>query len=295
MHLSWKKTIHPASVTALEQLQLILKVGHYSRSALLGYSREVQLLFQYYPDTSPEDITTDQINLYLLYCKEVLGAGHSKSHLIAQSLAFLFKRVLSRPQILPSIIYPRKKTLLPAVMLPAEIKKTLEVTTNPKHRAIFSLLYSSGVRLAELCNIRLADIDSAAMRIKVVQGKGNKDRFTLLSQQILELLRIYYLMYKPTHFLFNGWKSGKAICPRTVQHAFSLALQKARLAEKNYSVHTLRHSFATHLLDDGTDLHTIKELLGHSDIRTTMTYLHLSTKRVQQIVNPFDQLNANAL
>lgn len=273
-------------------MQLILKVGHYSRSALLNYSREIRLLFQYYPDTTPEQITTDQINRYLLYCKEVLGTGHSKSHLIAQSVSFLFKRVLSRPLILPSIIYPRKRTTLPAVMLPEEVTRTLQVTSNLKHRAILTLLYSSGVRLAELCNIRITDIDSACMRIKVVQGKGGKDRYTLLSPRVLELLRSYYLQYRPAQFLFNGSKRGSAISPRTVQHAFGHALQKAGLGDKDYSVHTLRHSFATHLLDDGTDIHTIKELLGHSDIKTTMTYLHLSSRRVQQIVNPYDRLCA---
>jgi site-specific recombinase XerD len=180
-------------------------------------------------------------------------------------------------------------------MSPQEVMKALQVTSNLKHRAIFTLLYSSGVRLAELCNIRIGDIDSTGMRIKVVQGKGRKDRYTLLSQNVLELLRSYCLKYKPGHFLFNGWRQGSAISPRTVQHAFGLALQKAGLRDKDFSVHTLRHSFATHLLDGGTDLHTIKELLGHSDIKTTMTYLHLSTKRVQQIVNPYDQLCANTL
>lgn len=182
--------------------------------------------------------------------------------------------------------------ILPPIMSEAEVKKVINNITNLKHRTFIILIYSTGLRLRELTSLRIADIDSQNMRIKVVQGKGNKDRFTLLSQHVLLLLRDYYLKYKPVEFLFNGYRKGLPASPRSVQHAFALALKKAGLGNKNYSIHTLRHCFATHLLDNGTDLHTIKELLGHNDLKTTMIYMHLTNARVQRIINPYDRLFA---
>ena len=128
------------------------------------------------------------------------------------------------------------------------------------------------------------------MRIKVVQGKGAKDRYTILSQQVLLELRAYYLIYKPKEYLFNGQGTGKPISIRNIQHLVQKALIKLGLDSKHYTVHTIRHSFATHLVDNGTDLHTVKELLGHSCLQTTMRYLHLTTSRTDGIINPYDTL-----
>jgi site-specific recombinase XerD len=129
------------------------------------------------------------------------------------------------------------------------------------------------------------------MRIKIVQGKGAKDRFTILSQQVLEELRAYYIIYKPKEYLFNGWKAGTPFSPRSIQRFVEKALIRLSLNNKNYSVHTIRHSFATHLVDHGTDLHTVKELLGHTSLKTTMRYMHLSATRIQTLVNPYDRLS----
>jgi site-specific recombinase XerD len=128
------------------------------------------------------------------------------------------------------------------------------------------------------------------MRIKVVAGKGNKDRYTLLGHQMLLQLRHYYLKYKPVEYLFNGIRKGAPLSPRMIQHIFSRTLKKTTIPDKGYSTHTLRHCFATHLLDNGADLHTIKELLGHNDLKTTMIYMHLTTARVQRIINPLDKI-----
>jgi integrase/recombinase XerD len=128
------------------------------------------------------------------------------------------------------------------------------------------------------------------MRIKIVQGKGAKDRYTILSQQVLLELRAYYLIYKPKEYLFNGYRPASRYSVRTIQHLMQKALVKAGLENKNYTIHTIRHSFATHLLDNGTDLYTIKELMGHNNLQTTMRYMHLTSKRIDQIVNPYDAL-----
>jgi len=175
-------------------------------------------------------------------------------------------------------------------MSAAEIRTLIDGVKNIKHRTIIMLLYSTGMRLGEVAALKIADIDSKNMRIKVVLGKGAKDRFTILSEQVLLELRAYYIIYRPKEYLFNGYTPGKPLSMRMIQHSVQNALIRLGLDSKNYSVHTIRHSFATHLVDNGTDLHTVKELLGHSSLQTTMLYMHLTAKRTQGIVNPYDAL-----
>lgn len=171
-----------------------------------------------------------------------------------------------------------------------EIKTLIDSIKNIKHRTIVMLLYSTGMRLSEIASLKITDIDSKNMHIKVVQGKGAKDRYTILSEQVLQELRAYYIMYKPLIYLFNGSGKGRPISHRSIQHLVQKALAQVGLNSKNYTVHTIRHSFATHLVDHGTDLHTVKELLGHSTLQTTMRYMHLTTTRRQGIINPYDAL-----
>ena len=171
-----------------------------------------------------------------------------------------------------------------------EIKAMIDSVQNLKHRTIIMLLYSTGMRVSEISGLRITDIDSKSMRIKVAGGKGMKDRFTILSHQVLLELRAYYLIYKPKEYLFNGSGIGRKMSVRNIQHTIQKTLAQIGLADKKYTVHTIRHSFATHLVDIGTDLHTVKELLGHSNLQTTMRYMHLSSKRMQGIVNPYDAL-----
>jgi site-specific recombinase XerD len=244
----------------------------------------------YYADVNPVEYTEDMMMEYLLYLVKTLKCSRVKCKMAAQSIAFFFRYVLNRPWSAPTLIYPRKSSKLPPVMSVDEVKALIDGVKNVKHRTIIMLLYSTGMRLAEICALKITDIDSKNMRIKVVQGKGAKDRFTLLSQQVLLELRAYYLIYKPKEYLFNGDKSGKPISVRSVQHLVQKNLIQMGLASNKYSVHTIRHSFATHLVDNGTDLHTVKELLGHSNLQTTARYLHLSTARIKTVTNPYDAL-----
>jgi integrase/recombinase XerD len=229
--------------------------------------------------------------VYLLYLSKTLGCGRVKCKMAAQSISFFFRHVVKKPYLIPSVIYPRTIATLPPVMSTDEITALINHIKNIKHRMMVILLYSAGLRVSEIAALKITDIDSKNMRIKVVQGKGGKDRFTILSQQVLLELRAYYLITKPEVYLFNGQTKGKAITVRCIQHSIHKALLQLGLQGKNYSVHTLRHSFATHLLDNGTDLHTIKELLGHSHLQTTMQYMHLTNRRIKAIINPYDVLN----
>ena len=156
---------------------------------------------------------------------------------------------------------------------------------------MIGLLYGSGLRISEVAALRICDIDSASRRIKVVQGKGAKDRFTLLAANLLDKLRLYYVAAKrPPQYLFTSPQGGKAFHPRSMQLVVTGAMKKAGFTKQGYTSHTLRHSFATHMLDNGSNLHVIKTLLGHSKIETTMVYLHLQQHTQFGIVSPMDKL-----
>jgi site-specific recombinase XerD len=248
----------------------------------------------YFADTDPKEFTEDMIMQYLLYLTKTLGCSRVKCRMAAQSISFFFRNVLKQVYVIPTVIYPRSTSKLPPVMSAAEIKILIDSVKNLKHRTIIMMLYSTGMRLSEIAALKIVDIDSKLMRIKVVQGKGAKDRYTILSEQVLQELRAYYIIYKPTIYLFNGTRAGCPFSLRSIQHLVQIAVAKIGLGSKHYTVHTIRHSFATHLVDNGTDLHTVKGLLGHNSIQTTMRYLHLTSKRIQAIVNPYDALEAES-
>jgi len=274
----------------LEKTSQYLSIGHYSPLTIRNYLSELGYLFVYYSEAEPQDFTEEMMMQYLLYLAKTLGCSRVKCRMAAQSVSFFFRHVLKLPYVVPSLIYPRTASKLPPVMSAQEIKKLIDSIKNIKHRTVVMLLYSTGMRLSEIAALKITDIDSKNMRIKVVQGKGAKDRFTILSEAVLQELRAYYIIYKPKEYLFNGCRPGKRLSARMIQHLVQTALAKAGLASKDYTVHTIRHSFATHLVDHDTDLHTVKELLGHSTLQTTMRYMHLSTTRRQGIINPYDTL-----
>lgn len=274
----------------MEKTSQYLSIGHYSPLTIRNYLSELHYLFAYYSDVAPQDFTEDMTLHYLVYLARTLGCSRAKCRMAAQSISLFFRYVLKLPYVIPSLIYPRQSSKLPPVMSAQEIKTLIDSIKNIKHRTVVMLLYSTGMRLNEIAHLKIADIDSKNMRIKVVQGKGAKDRFTILSEQVLLELRAYYIICKPKEYLFNGSRPGRPLSPRSIQHLVQIALARAGLGSKDYSVHTIRHSFATHLVDHGTDLHTVKELLGHSTLQTTMRYMHLTTTRRQAIINPYDVL-----
>lgn len=170
-----------------------------------------------------------------------------------------------------------------------EVKAIFDVIANLKHRVILMTTYSGGFRVSEVAHLRVTDIDSKRMQIRVEQGKGKKDRYTLLSPALLEHLRTYWRYYHPTTWLFPGNRNDKPVGITTIQKVFKNAKKKARI-NKPATVHTLRHSFATHLLESGVDVFTIQKLLGHTSLHTTSIYIHIQRKNLQKIVNPLDQI-----
>ena len=269
-------------------------LGHYSPLTIRNYLSELRYLFVYYGDADPADFTEGMIMEYLLYLARTLQCSRVKCRMAAQSISFFFRHVLKKVYVIPTVIYPRKSSTLPPVMSVEEVRRLIDGVSNIKHRTIIMLLYSTGMRLSEIAKLKIADIDSKNMRIKIVQGKGAKDRFTILSKQVLLELRAYYVIYKPTEYLFNGYRPGKPMSARNIEHLVQKAIINIGLASKHYTVHTIRHSFATHLVDNGADLHTVKELLGHTSLQTTMRCMHLTTARTKAIVNPYDALQQQA-
>jgi site-specific recombinase XerD len=280
------------SVEALGFLKLTMVAAGYSRSSLTAYLREIRYICAHYPDLSPDQWTDRHIIGYMAYLRAVHHASYSKCWMTAQSVAFFFRHVLKRPYDVPSKLYPKQEHKLPHYLTKEEVLKLVEDCRSDKQRAIVETFYGSGIRLAELQMLKLTDIESKNNRIFVRCGKGRKDRYTLLSKRLVETLRSYYRaqQQKPKTYLFEGQKSGEPLPGRSIQHSVAMAYQHAGLSEKGHKVHALRHSFATHLLDAGVDIHTIKELLGHSDIKTTMVYLHLQSSKRNLLVSPLDEL-----
>ena len=276
--------------SALFTLHNTMKAGDYADRSIANYAREIRFLFAYYRDKLPTEITALDVTNYIVHIKDVHQAGYTKCKMVACSVAFFFQHVLKQPYSIPSKLYPRKQFKLPNVMSQEEIKKLFQAITNEKHLVLLKLIYSTGMRLDECRYLQPQDIDSTNNRVKVKYGKGRKERYTILSSQLIEDLRTYYRNQRPVKYLFNGQQKGKVMSAKAIQWAMAEGLKKAGIVNKKYSIHTLRHSFATHLLDGGNDIHTIKELLGHSKIETTMIYLHLTAKKQSAIVNPLDTL-----
>lgn len=209
------------------------------------------------------------------------------------AIKFYFEKVLGGRRKLYFVERPRKEKALPVVCSEEEILQLLKSVENIKHRAILSTIYSSGLRISELINLKIKDIDSERMQIRVEQAKGKKDRYTILSKKLLLLLRSYFKVDKPNHWLFEGAGSTKEnpvqYSVRSIQSILKAALEKTGI-KKHVTVHTLRHSFATHLLENGTDLRYIQNLLGHESSKTTEIYTHVTTKGFNQIVSPLDKL-----
>ncbi|MCD4679359.1 MAG: site-specific integrase [Bacteroidales bacterium] len=186
---------------------------------------------------------------------------------------------------------PRREKKLPVVLTTNEVARMISLTTNIKHRALLALAYSSGLRREEIRTLKSGDIDSQGMRIHVVAGKGKKDRYTLLSPKALELLRMYYKVERPVNYLFEAsGKKGKSLAPGTISHIAKNAASRAGI-KKKISFHTLRHCFATHLLEQGINLRIIQLFMGHSSIKTTSIYLHIANIDPDSITSPLDDMN----
>ena len=239
--------------------------------------------------TSPEHLGPEHIRTYLLHLAQERKASWSYFNQTRCALRFLYSNTLNRPWVDAGVVCPRVPRKLPVVLGLDEVAQFFAAVDNLKHRAILMTAYAAGLRLSEVVALRVEDIDSRRMVIRVRQGEGRKARDVMLSPRLLAVLRRYWLAVRPRDYLFPGARPDGHISPRAVQKVCQAALIVSGL-KKRVSLHALRHSFATHLLEAGTDLRTIQVLLGHNHLSTTARYTHVSTERLRSTSSPLDRL-----
>ena len=268
------------------QQRLIIK--RYSPSTVRTYLTCLKNFFAYFKNHNTETLSKEELLNYLEY---LVQKGYSKSaqnqHINA--IKFYYEKYLEKEKQYYFIDRPIKDKKLPVVMSKEEVQQLLNQVHNLKHKTILILIYSCGLRISELINLKIKDIDSKRMLIQIRNSKGNKDRQVQLTNQILVLIKKYYKSYFPKEFLFNGMHGGK-YSSASIQKIIKRMTLRAGI-RKNITPHTLRHSFATHLLEDGIDIRYIQTILGHSNIQTTQIYTHVSSKHLKNIKNPTDDMN----
>jgi site-specific recombinase XerD len=268
---------------------LKLKELRYSGNTIKTYKGLFEEFINYYHKVEINRIDESMITAFLRYLVMERKISTSYQNQSINAVKFYYERVLGGQRKVYLVDRPREEKRLPIVLNEEEIGDLLKVTENIKHKAILMLAYSAGLRLSELINVKLTDVDSVRMQIRIEQAKGKKDRYSLLSVRLLEALREYFISYKPKEWLFEGATGGQ-YSVGSIQAIMKNSLRKAGI-KKKVSVHTLRHSFATHLLENGTDLRYIQCLLGHSSSKTTEIYTHVTTKGFDQIISPLDKLD----
>jgi site-specific recombinase XerD len=277
-------------MTALRQKMINeMTLRRFSANTQRAYLSAVAGLARYYKQ-SPEKINKQMIQDYLLHLMQERKLEWSSCNVIVCSLRFFYTNTLGMDSAFLSIP-PRKKVhQLPEILSTDELERLFGVLTNQKHRTLLMTTYAAGLRVSEVVNLKLTDIDSKRMMIRVRQGKGSKDRYTILSKRLLKELRIYWKMYRPSLWLFSGRNPERPLSTSTPPCIYNNAKDKAGIKKGN-GIHTLRHCFATHMLEAGVDIRTIQVLMGHSSIMTTVIYLQVTRKRFSDTQSPLDLLN----
>lgn len=276
--------------TQLIRFQETLVLKGFSQNTIRTYCSEFATFLHLLKDFPAEKISAKKLRSYMLYCHTELLLSENQIHSRMNALKFYYEKVLLREKMFFEIPRPKKPQLLPKSLNQSEIRKILSVTENLKHRLIIELCYGMGLRVSEIVRLKLEDIDSDKMKVFVERSKGKKDRYVNLPQQTLQNLRNYYKQYTPKKFLFEG-EPYLSYSTRSVQNVFKTAMKKAGI-HKNIGIHSLRHSYATHLLEYGTDISLIQKLLGHNDIKTTLIYTHVVDQDLAKVQSPLDQLQS---
>lgn len=276
-------------IEQIEKFKQWLQSKRYSQSTINTYSEALKSFLVFYRDKAITDINNEDVIIYNNehILKNNLSASYQNQ--IVNGIKLFFQTIRDTKMLVDKIHRPKRAKVLPNVLSKEEIKMILNAHSNIKHKMMLSLIYSCGLRCGELLALKPVHIDSNRNIVLLKNAKGKKDRIAPLSPKILEMLREYYKIYKPTTYLFEGTITGEPYADKSLQQVLKKALQKTNIT-KPATLHWLRHSFATHLLESGTDLRYIQELLGHNSSKTTEIYTHVSTKSIQQIKSPFDDL-----
>ncbi len=293
-----KKLVNPASQLPildesreklLNQFKIYLQSKRYSESTIKTYSEALSVFFRYFHDRLLDEISNqDLINFNQDY---ILKNSYSEAYQnqVVNAVKLFYNKIQHKKMDIDAIERPRREKRLPIVVSKEEVKLLLTALPNIKHKAMLCLIYACGLRRSELLHLKITDIDSKRGMLLIRQAKGKKDRMVPIGERIIELLRDYYKQHKPATWLFEGQKKGQSYSEKSLESVMKQALAKTNIS-KHITLHCLRHSYATHLLESGTDLRYIQELLGHKSSRTTEIYTHVSRKSLQHIRSPFDDL-----
>jgi integrase/recombinase XerD len=269
-----------------DQMRVDLQLSGIKPKTQQNYLREAENLAKYF-NRSPAELGENELKDYLLYLINERHLSEGTFRFYVAGLKFLYRTTLKREWPVEKIKCPRREKKLPVVLDISEVESLFSVTKNLKHKAMLMITYSSGLRVSETAKLKLTDIDSTRMTVRIT-GKGDKDRYSILSQTALEHLRQYWKKYRPVEWLFEGQKKDDHIYTSSIQQLFYKAKKLARIT-KPVSIHALRHSFATHLIEAGTSLHHVQLLLGHRSPTTTTVYLHVSRLNLAQVTSPLDK------
>jgi site-specific recombinase XerD len=280
--------IHPVNMPAFQRFQEQIKLKGYSQNTLRTYSIAFGQLLYVLKSHAVDDLTPERLRAYFLYCHDQLKLSESEIHSRINAIKFYYEQVLHREKMFFDIPRPKKQLLLPRMLNRREIQKVLDITENRKHKLMLKLCYGMGLRVSEVVGLKISDIDSGAMLVRIEQAKGKKDRIVGLPQTALEELRDYYREFRPKTYLFEG-QNGDQYSIRSAQAVFKSAMRKAGI-NKRIGIHGLRHSYATHLLETGTDIRIIQDLLGHNNLKTTEIYTHVTTPAKAKVKSPLDAL-----
>jgi len=280
---TWRCTLTPLRQRFIDDLRL----RNYAQRTIETYVGRIVAFAKHF-GRSPDLLGPEEVRTFQLHLLERRVSWSSFNQAVC-ALRFLYGTTLGRPEQLPLIPYGKRPKTLPSVLAPQEVLRLIDAAPTPRDRIFLQVAYGCGLRLSELIHLRVTDIDSARMVIQVRQGKGAKDRLVPLSPRLLQELRAYWRKYRPSAWLFPGDKPGQPISGNNMQRRFGQLVQRVGLT-KHCSLHTLRHSYATHLLEAGVDLLTLKTLLGHKTLETTTRYLHVNSQRLQQTPSLLDLL-----
>jgi site-specific recombinase XerD len=266
---------------------LILKA--YSPHTQKAYLRSARHFARHYM-RSPQEMGEQEVRDFLLHLVRDRNASPATQDMYVNALKFLYAVTLKRPEVVKDLSHPKRPKTLPVILSPAEVLRVFAAIHSVKYKAIIAIAYAAGLRISEVCSLSVSNIDSQRMRIHIRSGKGKKDRYVMLGERLLTLLRQYYQAVRPQgKYLFPGQKPHSHISTSSVSRVLQKVIQETGLSKK-VTMHTLRHCFATHLLEAGTDIRILQVLLGHSSILTTLRYTHITDRLVQKLVSPLDML-----
>ena len=276
--------------SCMSRLNNRLVAANRSEATITSYTRALGKLLSFHHFRSPGDMEIDDVIDFIAYLVEGKQINWRTQKIYTAGLRFFWAEVRMEPEFAGQIPYPKEKPSLPSLMSRDELIRLFDGCKNPKHRVLFRLIYSSGLRRCELIHLKIRDVDTAdgKCRLRINNSKGDKDRYVPLSTAVRDELRAYYKSARPVEYLFNGRIKGDRMSESAIRHAFNGALTKSKLS-KSITLHTLRHSFATHAIEHGMHIKQLQKIMGHSSVNTTMIYLHISEVPYFKPFSPLDK------